>query len=216
MGERVEERPVETTLYSLTDAPPEPGRQHEDERQLSLFRVGSITIDDRRELCLIKNISAGGMRIRAYCAIEEGKRLSVELKSGEPVSGSVRWISGDNVGIGFDTPVDVLELLTLSMEGPRPRMPRVEVDCFASARQGAEVYRVQARDISQGGVKLASGAELKIRGELVVSLPGLDPLPGVVRWRDDGCYGITFNKILPLPVLVAWIHARRERLRVVR
>lgn len=213
VGESVEERPVETTLYSLASALPEPGRRDEDERHVTLFRVGSITIGDRRELCLIKNISAGGMRIRAYCPIDEGTRVSVELKSGEPVTGTARWISGDNVGIAFDSPVDVIELLTLSMAGPRPRMPRVEVDCFASARQGAEVYRVQARDISQGGVKLASSATWSMGGEVVVSLSGLDPLPGVVRWHEDGCYGITFNRILPLPALVAWIQGQRERLR---
>jgi hypothetical protein len=211
-GERVEERPVETTLYSLTKAPPQPGSNGEGDRHLTLFRVGSITIGDRRELCLIKNISAGGMRIRAYCTIQEGTRLSVELKCGEPVTGTAQWVSGDTVGIAFDSAVDVVELLTLSMEGPRPRMPRVEVDCFASLRQGAEVHRVHARDVSQGGVKVDTGAAPAIGGEVVLTLPGLDPLPGVVRWREDGSYGITFNKILPLPALVAWIHGQRERL----
>jgi hypothetical protein len=215
LGERVEERPVETTLYSLNNALPQPGSRREGERHLTLFRVGSMTIGERRELCLIKNISAGGMLIRAYCAIEQGTRVAVELKCGEPVTGTARWISGDNVGIGFDAPVDVIELLTISMEGPRPRMPRVEVDCFASVRQGAELHRVHARDISQGGVKIGSSSALVIGGEVVVSLAGLEPLPGVVRWHDDECYGITFNKILALPVLVAWIQSQRERLRAV-
>lgn len=212
-GEHVEDRPVETTLYSLNNALPQPGGRSEDERHLTLFRVGSITIGDRRELCLIKNISAGGMKVRVYCTIEEGTRLSVELKSGEPVPGTARWVSGDNVGIAFDHPVDVIELLTLSMAGPRPRMPRVEVDCFASARQGAEMYRVQARDISQGGVKIAVAASLTIGGDIVISLRGVEPIAGVVCWHDGECYGITFNKIMPLTVLVGWIQDQRERLK---
>ena len=81
----MEEQPVETTLYSLSEAPPEPRERRDGDRHLTLFRVGSITIGDRRELCLIKNISAGGMMIRAYCPIAEGTALSVELKSGQPV-----------------------------------------------------------------------------------------------------------------------------------
>lgn len=209
----MEERPVETTLYSLSSALPLPNGRRDGERHLTLFRVGSMIIGDRRELCLIKNISAGGMLIRAYCAISQGSRISVELKCGEPVSGTVRWIEGDNVGIGFDTPIDVVELLTNSMEGPRPRMPRVEVGCLATLRQGAHVHRVQARDVSQGGVKLAASAALLIGGEAVVSLPGLEPQAGVVRWQDGECYGITFNRILPLANLVGWIQNQRQRLR---
>jgi hypothetical protein len=211
----VEERPVETTLYSLASALPQPGSRRDTDRHLTLFRVGSMTIGAQRELCLIKNISAGGMLIRAYCTVQEGTRLAVELKCGEPVCGTVRWVEGDNVGIGFDVPVDVVDLLTNSMEGPRPRMPRVEVNCFASLRQGAEVHRVHARDVSQGGVKIDTSAPLLVGAEVVVSLAGLEPLPGVVRWQDRGSFGITYNKIMPLPVLVAWIQGQRERIRAV-
>ena len=204
---------VETTLYSLADAPPVPSERRETGRQLSLFRVGSLLIGERRELCLIKNISAGGMMIRVYCEISPGTRLSVELKCGEPVAAAARWVDGDTVGLTFDEPVDVVELLAASMEGPRPRMPRIEVDCVVWIRQGAEVHRVIARDVSQGGAKVATDRELAVGGDVVVTLPGLEAVAGVVCWRDSGCYGLTFNKVLPLPLLVAWLGDQRERLR---
>ena len=60
----MEEQPVETTLYSLSDRTPDPVERRDGERYLTLFRVGTVMIEDRRELCLIKNISAGGMMIR--------------------------------------------------------------------------------------------------------------------------------------------------------
>ena len=69
---RVEEQPVETTLYSLSDRTPDPVERRDGERYLTLFRVGTVMIEDRRELCLIKNISAGGMMIRPYCKLEPG------------------------------------------------------------------------------------------------------------------------------------------------
>ena len=209
----MEQIPVETTLYSLADAPPGPVERRDSDRQLTLFRVGALMIGERRELCLIKNISAGGMMIRAYCALAPGTRLSVELKCGEPVAGAARWVQGDTVGVTFDQPVDVVELLATSMEGPRPRMPRIEVDCVVWIRQGADVHRAIARDVSQGGVKVATDRELQIGGDVVVTLPGLEPVAGVVCWRDSDCYGLTFNKVLPLPLLVAWLGEQRERLR---
>jgi hypothetical protein len=205
--------PVETTLYSLADAPPAPAERRESDRQLTLFRVGSLVIDERRELCLIKNISAGGMMIRAYCTIPAGTRLSVELKCGETVDGTALWTKGETVGVEFDKPVDVVELLATSMEGPRPRMPRIEIDCVVWIRDGADVHRVSACDVSQGGVKVATELDLPIGGDVMVTLPGLAPVAGVVRWRHSGTCGLTFNKVLPLPLLVGWLHEQRERLR---
>jgi hypothetical protein len=209
----VEEMPVETTLYSLTDAPPVPVERREGDRTLTLFRVGSLMIGDRRELCLIKNISAGGMLIRAYCHIAAGTRLSIELKCGESVTGAARWIEGDTVGVEFDELVDVVELLATSMEGPRPRMPRIEVDCTAWVREGADVHRVDAVDVSQGGLKIASERPFAVGGDVVVTLPGLPAVAGTVRWHNAGSFGVTFNKVLPLPLLVGWLHEQRERLR---
>lgn len=205
--------PVETTLYSLSDAPPAPGERRDGERQLTLFRVGSMMVGGRRELCLIKNLSAGGMMIRAYCPIEPGTRLSVELKCGETVDGTARWVDGDTVGVTFDRPVDVVDLLATSMEGPRPRMPRIAVNCVAWVREGAVVHRVQTLDVSQGGLKAATKRELKVGADVIVTLPGLAPIAGIVRWVDSGCCGLTFNKVVPLPSLVGWLNEQRERLR---
>ena len=210
----MDERPLETTLYSLSDGPPAPlAERRDDERHLTLFRVGSVTIADRRELCLIKNISAGGMLIRAYSAVEVGTRLSVELKRGEQIQGTVSWVNDSSAGIAFDERIDVVELLASSMDGPRPRMPRVEIRCIASVRQGASVYGILARDISQGGIKLESALDLEIGSEVVVTLPGLATQQGVVRWRDNGTYGVTFNRLIALSELVAWLQGQRQALR---
>ncbi len=206
-------QPLETTLYSLSDAPPKPGDRREDERHLTLFRVGSITIGDRRELCLIKNISAGGMMIRAYCAIAEGTALSIELKSGQPVSGCATWTRDQNVGVTFDDQIDVIEILSASADGPRPRMPRIEVDCIANVRDGANVYRMPVCDISQGGIKVRGDPLLEHGCDLSVLLPGLEPQPAALRWQQDGQLGISFNRLIPLAKLVGWLQDVRDGLR---
>ena len=115
--------------------------------------------------------------IRAYCVIAEGTALSVELKSGQPVTGRASWVNGHNVGVTFDQPVDVIEILSASADGPRPRMPRIEVDCIATVRDGANVYRLPVCDISQGGLKVKGDPALEHGCDLSVSLPGLEPQP---------------------------------------
>ncbi len=213
METELDGQPLETTLYSLSDAPPEPDDRREGERHLTLFRVGSITIDGRRELCLIKNISAGGMMIRAYCPIPKGTALSIELKSGQPATGRASWVNDHNIGVTFDEAIDVLEILSASADGPRPRMPRIEVDCIACVRDGANIYRLPVCDISQGGLKVKGDPPLERGCDLSVSLPGLEPQPAALRWRQDGHLGISFNRLIPLGQLVSWLQGVRDGMR---
>ena len=209
----MEEQPVETTLYSLSDHTPDPVERRDGERYLTLFRVGTIMVKDRRELCLIKNISEGGMMIRPYCKLESGTAVSVELKRGEQIPGTVSWVRGDSAGISFDESIDVVELLASSMEGPRPRMPRVEVRCIASVRQGSNVYGMRAHDVSQGGLKVESTRDLDVGAEVLVTLPGLPSREAIVRWRDGRTYGITYRRLIALAELVEWLRDQRELLR---
>lgn len=209
----MDQEPIETTLYSLSDTPPSPDVRRDDDRHLTLFRVGSMIVDGRRDLCLIKNISAGGMKIRAYSPLVEDIRLTVELKCGQSVEGRVVWVDGNNAGIEFDDKIDVIDLLSASMDGPRPRMPRIEVGGHATVREGANALRVAVCDISQGGLKIKCETVLPTGADVVVSLPGLSAQPGVTRWTDHGYTGITFNRLLPLSELVCWLQDQREGLR---
>lgn len=205
----MDKQPVETTLYSLGASAPEPEERRVGERHLSLLRVGALMIGDRRELCLIRNISAGGMLIRAYSKIEAGTRLSIELKRGEPVEGVARWIKDESVGVSFDTPIDVLALISNSDDQQRPRMPRIEVACTAWVREDATVYRLKVSNISQGGIRVEGNVALKATADVIVTLNGLSPQAGIVRWTDGSSHGITFNRVLALSELVGWLQERR-------
>lgn len=204
----MEELPIETTVYSMSGAPPADSAQRSDDRHLTLFRVGSIIVGGRRELCLVKNISTGGALIRAYCTLKPKARIQIELKERQPVAGSVTWVRSSDAGIAFDKPVDVLDLLKTSGDGPRPRMPRIETNCAVFVREGAILHRAVVQNISQGGLSVETANPLTVGGEVTVSLPGLAPQGAAVRWNDGSRYGITFNTVLPLATLIDWLHAR--------
>jgi hypothetical protein len=205
---------VETTLYSLSEMPPHRPERRGEERYLSLLRVGALQVAGRRELCLIRNISAGGMLIRPYSAIDEGTRLSIELKHGESVAGVAQWSEGGLAGIVFDEPIDVLALLSASGTETRPRMPRIELDCSARLREDADVHRARALNISQGGICVRTNSELSVGAQVIVSLAGLAPAGGVIKWRERDCYGIGFNRVLPVGELMGFVQdLQHDRLR---
>lgn len=205
----LEDRVVETG-FSFSNDVPQPPERRSSERHIKILRVGTVVVDGRRELCLIRNISAGGVLAHVYSQLTPGQRVSIELKTSQPVSGRVVWTRGGNAGIQFDTPVDVAELLATPQgvdNGWRPRTPRVEIDRMASLRAGARTVWVHARDISQSGVKVeVEAAAAPAAGqEVVITLEGFRPLHGVARWSAEGYCGISFNQLIPFGDLIDWL-----------
>jgi PilZ domain len=201
------ERFVETGL-SFSHEVPAPPERRQNERHLKILRVGTLIIDGRRELCLIRNISAGGVMAHVYSRLANGARVEVELKTHQPVSGRVVWVREANAGIQFEQAMDVAELLAnpqLLGNGWRPRTPRVEIDRMATLRAGSRTYWVHARDISQSGVKVETDQPPAPSTEVMLALEGFRPLAGAVRWcRDQSC-GIAFNQLIPFSELIGWL-----------
>lgn len=204
----MEQLPSRTTLCSTADEPAPARSWRSGERYMTLFRVASLTVDDRRDLCVVKNISSGGALIRAYCDLREGQLVRLEIKEQQPIEAEVAWIKGTDTGIDFNSPIDILGLLKGGSEGPRPRMPRMEVRAVGFVRQDALLHRVTINNISQGGISARCGAELNVGGQATVTVAGLAPMQAVVRWGGSGGYGITFNSVLGLPLLVEWLHTQ--------
>ena len=120
-----------------------------------------------------------------------------------------RWVR-DSFALRATDPIDVIDVLSTSLEGPRPRLPRIEVASLITVREGASIYRMRLCDISQGGMKVACEAALAEGSDVVVTLPGIAPQPGVIRWAAPGAVGITFNRALALATLVDWLKEQRQ------
>jgi hypothetical protein len=201
---------VHTTVYSLSnEAPAQPDRRQGD-RYVSLLRVGALIVDGRRELCLIRNVSAGGMMIRPYSTIPAGTAVSIELKHGETVSGIAQWSDRGLIGISFDQPINVLELVCPTGTDARPRMPRVELGCSARLHRDGNAGTGRVANISQGGICVTTRTLLPIDADVVVTLPGLRPAAGVVKWADGEEYGIRFNRVFPLDELMAFLREQQR------
>lgn len=202
---------IEETSFSFSQQVPSPPerRQHDrDNKILKILRVGVLVIDSRRELCLIRNISAGGLMAHVYSPVRLDQRVAVEIRTNQQVEGRVAWVNESNCGVAFDELVDIAELLanppTLD-NGWRSRPPRIEIDRLATVRAGARTYWVHARDISQGGAKIETDQPIETGTNVVLTLEGFRPVPGVVRWQAGSACGIAFNDLIPLADLIGWL-----------
>lgn len=209
--ERIVGEDAEETRFSFSQDVPQPPERRQQVRHLTILRVGALVVDGTRELCLIRNISAGGLMVHVYMDLRPDQRVAVELKTHQQLAGTVVWVRGTNVGIAFDRPIDIAEMLhnpPLLENGWRPRLPRVDVDRLATVRIGATVHWATIRDISQGGVKIETERTLEPRRDAVITPEGFRPVQGVVRWASNGTAGVAFNQTLPFGELMTWLKSQ--------
>jgi len=200
------------TVYSLSgDVPPVEIPIEADDFGLW---PGALTVGSIRQVCSIRKISAGGAIVHVDGAIGPGERLDLELMTGEQLGGTVAWQRGAEVGLRFDSAIDVFAVIAqdiVSQPGERRRMPRVElvVQGLLETEAGTEV--VTTRDISQGGAKIDVPFALAQDARVLISLDGLPPLQGVVRWSEEHVAGIAFLPELRWQELMLWLKERRKR-----
>jgi hypothetical protein len=185
-----------------------PGERRNDQRHMTILRVGKMISNGAQELCLIRNISAGGLKARVYTAKSIGQEVSVELKCDQEIAGTVQWASGSDVGIQFHKRVDVDSLLasdTVVTRGMRPRPPRVHLPTLAILRLRSELWGIGIQDISQGGAKIEIDQRLEIGDEVVIVIGDFRPLHALVRWVDGGIAGVEFKQMIPYSELAQWL-----------
>src|SRR3569833_1416580 len=102
---------ADLTVFSLSDDVPAPPERRQSQRNLSVLRTAILRTSCGEELCLVRNISAGGLMAHVYSSLHEGDPATVEFKSEVSVRGHVVWTRDRLVGIQFAHPVDVSDVL---------------------------------------------------------------------------------------------------------
>ena len=202
------------TIYSLSgEVPPVDDVAGADD--IGLW-PGALTVGSIRKVCSIRKLSAGGAIVQVDGPVTPGERLDLELMTGEQLVGTIAWQRGQEVGLRFDEPIDVFAVIAqdiVSQPGERRRMPRVELVVQALLETAGGTELVTTRDISQGGAKLDVPFALKVDERVLVTLDGLPPQPGVVRWSDEHVAGIAFLPELRWQELMVWLKERRRKKR---
>jgi len=198
------------TVYSLSgEVPPVDGALEADD--VGLW-PGALTVGSVRQVCSIRKISAGGAVLHVDQEVAPGERLELELMTGEQLDGVVAWRRGSEVGLRFDEPVDVFAIIAqdiVSQPGERRRMPRVETTCPALLETAKGTELVTTRDISQGGAKIDVPFALVPEERVMITVDGLPPMPGLVRWSRHNVAGIAFLPELRWQELMLWLKERR-------
>jgi hypothetical protein len=202
----------ESTLFTLSTEVPRPAERRTEERVQTILPVAKLVTESSNHFCRIKNISAGGLMAETQAPLPVDTRVSVELNSAQSLPGIVVWTRAGAVGVKFDQNIDLRELLANRQprRGFRPRPPRLEVTCGATVQIGKKYHRVEVRDISLGGMKVALTDWNCAGKNAIVTIESLRPVKGRIRWYRGGLAGIVFDKPLSFEELAEWIGKRLE------
>ena len=153
------------------------------ERFTLMIRAARLILDGRDHLCVIRDISATGMKVRLFHPLPPHATLAVGLGNGEGHEAEVAWSDGDHLGLRFLAPISV-ETLLEEERGAKPRQPiRLSVTLEALVHAGREAMPARFVDIGQQGAMIEVPQKLLIGEQVRIQTAMLPPLIATVRSR---------------------------------
>lgn len=180
-------------------------------RVTTILLVGRVSTSNRDDLCRVRNISAGGMRLETLAPVTIGEHVDVELKNGVTMRSEVVWVGAAEAGLRFIAPLDIAQVLAPPERPARTtgartmRSPRLSARCPVALRHDGRIASAILMDVSQGGAQLQATGTAKIGDQVVLFIPGLGSHRATIRWIRDKGIGVSFAEKLGFADLAQWL-----------
>jgi hypothetical protein len=159
-----------------------------------LIRTAKIVSPSGEYLCVIRDVSQEGLKVRVFHPLPKAEPLAIELATGEREPIETVWQNGDLAGFRFIEPVALPRLLADAPAGRKKRSVRLHFATPMLVIARGQRIAAEFRDISQHGASLDCGAHLAMGERIRLECDGLPPLDARVRWRRTPYYGVIFEQ----------------------
>jgi hypothetical protein len=163
-------------------------------RYIPIIRTAKLIAPAGEMLCVVRDVSATGLRIRLFSPLPAGAEMLLEFRNGEQQGVTLVWQKDDTAGFRFSREIDVARLLEDGrIESRRSRPIRLKLEAEALLHARGETHFVTVRDISQQGAHVECGSMLAVSEPVRVGMGRLAPVGAKVRWRRNRHYGLVFE-----------------------
>lgn len=145
-------------------------------------------------LCIVKDVSQDGLRLRLFHELALEQALHLELANGEDFRIRPVWQNGEEAGCRFLEPVDVHHFMAEPSNHPK-RSLRLNLRCPTDISFNGQSFRATIRNVSREGARIVTRQKLALGQKLVLSVPGIDEIDASVRWRNSPAYGLALGKV---------------------
>jgi len=165
-----------------------------------LIRCAKLATPSGEFLCIVRDVSEGGVRLRFFHPLPAKGPMTLVLASGESFAIEQAWARGDQAGFRFVEPIDVHRFIAEA--GPFPKRPvRLRVAFAASVLVDGEVHAASVLDISRQGARIATDRPLALGQKLRLEAEGLPAIGATVCWRRAPDYGLVLDRVFTLEEL---------------
>ena len=182
-----------------------------EKRYTLILRVGVLEQRGRSSLCLVKNISPTGVRVKVYTQPIPDAPVTIQVADEAPVGGHLIWSRDGSAGISFHEDLDPALLLRVRQKlkpHRRRAMPRVAVEASATLRTGGRTRRATVCDISSVGARVRTRTALTPGDRAMITFDNLPTISAFVRWSDSGESGLAFETPIPMQIIACWVDGR--------
>lgn len=166
-----------------------------------LIRAAKLISDDQEVLCIVRNISASGIKVRTYAPLRQGQNFVLETETGEHYEVELVWAKQDQAGLQFRNAVDVEHFVSQSDKPFAKRPIRLSAMLDAEIRTQSGEIGGRLINISQSGAQIECAEHLAINQRVRLAIAGMPLIAARVRWRQEPNYGLTFENAFRLDEL---------------
>lgn len=166
-------------------------------RFYSLIRAAKLVAAAGEFVCVVRDVSSSGVRLRCYHTPPPDRVLALGLQNGEIFEMECVRSEGDEASYRFLSAVPVERLVQESSAYPR-RPLRLNIAVPLSLWTATGSIAAITRNISQQGCRIDAAQPLALDQALRVGCRHLPGIRAKVRWRHEGSFGLVFDDTFSL------------------
>lgn len=165
----------------------------ETPRSSLMFRTAKLLCESGEYVCVVRDISATGARVRLFHAPPPDTHLFLELANGDRYAMERVWMRDDHVGFRFSCTIDVDHFIAEPSFHPR-RPIRLKLQRPADIVVDGVVVPAVLLDLSQQGARIEAGRKFALEQKLRLGVEGQPQRFGSVRWRSGYTHGLVLQQ----------------------
>ncbi len=193
----------ELAMASAAEQPADDRRQKG--RVALVLRAIKLIAGSHEYLCILRDVSASGMKISLFHPVPKTDGMFVETGQGNRYPVEMVWNEKNLAGFRFPEKVNVGQLIE-DTSGPFPkRQLRLHLALKARLVADGAVHNMTIHNISQQGACIECEKPLRNSELVKVETDGLPSIFAKVRWRNAPQYGLAFEQFFRLDELAVFL-----------
>lgn len=185
---------------------PEALDQRAAPRFTSLIRAAKLVSSQGEFVCVVRDVSTGGVRLRCFHAIPDDRVMELQLQNGESFVVERVREEGFEASYRFITPAAIERLVQEAWDYPR-RPLRLNMALPLTLRTQTGAVAAVTQNVSQQGCRVECAMPLALAQSVIIESAYLPGIRAKVRWRVAGACGLVFDDTFTLKDFA--VHAAR-------